>query len=69
MKTCTVYYDPKYGIRHTLVCEVDGSGAHTVERSIVMANAPDETPQYVRASEERYFGAANVRLYLISEVR
>jgi hypothetical protein len=64
--TCTIYWDEVNGLHHTLVCEVEESGAHTVVHSYIGSGG---TKEWHKQSAEHYFGAGSVRMYDIKEVK
>jgi hypothetical protein len=70
-KVCTIYWDEANCLHHTLVCEVEESGAHTVIHSHIDSQGSEKgwTKEWHLQSAVRYFGADNVRFYDIKEVK
>jgi hypothetical protein len=67
MQVCTIYWDEKEGLHHTLVSEVSESGEHKVVESHIWDNMLSAT--WSRQVAQKRFGYANVRFYMITEVR
>ncbi len=68
MKTYTIYYDKDNHIHHRLICEVsEENGSHAVISSDIYDNMLSATWTHTEA--QKRFGAANVRFYLITEVK
>lgn len=67
--TITTYYDATHAQRHSIVCHVEESGAHTVIQSSITGNLPHETPEQVWDATARLVGIENTRLYMVEEFK
>lgn len=62
----TVYWDRYNGTHHTVVCDVEDNGEHTVLTSAIHSNGK-KTLDDVVGFWTKAFGVANVRAYTITE--
>jgi tRNA A37 threonylcarbamoyltransferase TsaD len=62
----TIYWDRFNGCHHTLVCDVEENGAHSVLNSTVHDNS-GHTLDKVISFWTKELGESNVRAYTISE--
>ena len=67
MRVCTIYWNEAEHQHHTLVSEVSEGGSHVVISSAIYDNMLSAT--WTHDEAKKRFGDANVRFYMVKEVK